>query len=113
MDIEKWDHFLFWMELGRTIETTEQQKQVITPMENPGVKGIRISEDSGSGLGKLGSIKEKWGKGDSVWWDGGMVGEIKERIRLRRQETIVAGKINRESITNYVQTSRKWHTRRN
>ena len=29
MDIGKSDHFLVWMELGRTVKTTEQQKRVI------------------------------------------------------------------------------------
>ena len=39
-------------------------------MEDSGVEGIRISEGSGSGLGRdsqEGSIKRNWGKGDSVW----------------------------------------------
>ena len=29
VDIGKSDHFLVWMELGRTIKTTKQQKRVI------------------------------------------------------------------------------------
>ena len=29
MDMEKSDHFLVWMELGRTVKTTKQQKWVI------------------------------------------------------------------------------------
>ena len=29
MDIGKSDHFLVWMELGRTVKTTKQQKRVI------------------------------------------------------------------------------------
>ena len=39
-----------------------------TSMEDPGVEGIRISEGSGSGLGrdsKEGSIKRNWGKSNS------------------------------------------------
>ncbi len=102
VDIGKSDHFLVWMELGRTVKTTKQQKRVIkkwriewfqdeevrqkyqealrcrsiwvsrkdTPMEDSGVEGIRISEGSGSELGRdsqEGSIKSNWGKGDSVW----------------------------------------------
>ena len=34
MDIGKSDHFLVWMELGRTVKTTEQQKRVIKKWRN-------------------------------------------------------------------------------
>ncbi len=58
-------------------------------MEDSGVEGIRISEGSGSGLGRYGeegSIKRNWAKGECVAKRrGGGMGEIKEKIRLRRQ----------------------------
>ena len=34
VDIGKSDHFLVWMELGRTVKTTEQQKRVIKKWRN-------------------------------------------------------------------------------
>ena len=48
-----------------------------TPMEKAGVEGIRISEGSGSGLGRdsiKDRIKRNFGKGDCVWQSGEVVG---------------------------------------
>ena len=39
------------------------------------------------------------------WWDG----EIKEKIIIRRLLYVLAGKINGESVTNYVRKSRNWY----
>ena len=89
-------------------------------MEDSGAEGIRISEGSGSGLGRDSqedSIKRNWGKvivcgKVARWWDG----EIKETIRLRRQvyKEISSGREDKwGSITNYVQKSRNWYIRKN
>ena len=113
MDVEKSDLFLVWMELGRTVKTTKQQKRVIKKwrikrfqdeevrqkyqkaisVEVDGFQG-RVLEDSEL----VKAVVQDWEEtvkrvaskeigervivcGKAAWWDG----EIKEKIRLRRQ----------------------------